>query len=210
MAVGDVYQIVDTQIQQQQTCLNVYYYKVTSESITDNKAADVVTAYITTVLPAVAATQDDDVTHTSVSAKNIFDDTDAHEELISVGGGLGTGEILGTFEAVGFRLIGDNASVRNGAKRYPGITESGVTDGVITQTALITALNALAAVLFADLPWGLLAAEVLIPVIVKRNKVGSEYELPTSPETAVLSHIIDALWSPVVTSQVSRKVGRGE
>lgn len=209
MAIGDVYQIVDTQEQKGQQALNVYFYKVQSESVTDNNAASVAAAYIATVLPAVAAMQDDDVTHTSIKAQNLFDPSDGHEELVSVPGALGTGEILGTFEAVGYKLVGDNLAVKAGAKRYAGITETGVADGVITSGSLITILNALSAVLFADLPWGLLAAEVLIPVIVKRILEAGEYRLPATPEEAVVSRITDAIWSPIVTSQVSRKVGRG-
>jgi len=210
MAIGDIYQIVDTQEEAGQKALNVYFYKVQSASVTDNDAGSVVAAYIATILPGIAAFQNNDVVHVSVKAQNLFDEADAHEELISVAGDRGEGEILGTFEAVGFRLVGDNASVRSGAKRFAGIDETAVTDGVIDSEVIIGLLDAAAGLLFADLPWGLLAAETLIPVIVKRILTGDEYRLPTNSGEAVVSRITDALWSPIVTSQVSRKIGRGE
>lgn len=210
MAVGDVYQVVDTQTQFGQTELNVYYYQVQSESISDNNAQSVCNAFITHVIPVVTPIQDLSVVHTSVSAKNLFNESDAHTELISLAGTAGGSDPMTTFNAFGFRMTGVNHAVRNGEKRIPGVVESQTTDGIFTGSGVVTALNAVAAILFSDMPWGLLAAEVLIPVIVKRIKDGSSYRLPATSEEAVLSHIVDATFSPLVTSQVSRKVGRGE
>lgn len=210
MPVGDVYQIVDTQVQDGQTMLNVYFYKVQSMSVTDNTAADVAQAFIDHVLPDVVAVQSTVVLHTQIEAKNLFNEADAHTIAISAAGEAGGSDAFGTFEAFGFQLIGDNHAVRNGAKRVPGVFETGVVDGVVTSSTLITALNALAAIYFSNMPWGLLAAEILIPVIVKRIHDGSEYRLPTNSGEAVTSRIVDSGWSPLVTSQVSRKVGRGE
>ena len=209
-SVGDIFEVVDTAEMNGQKLLNVYFYRAQGVSVTDNDSASVVTAFIDTVLPDIVAFQEEQVVHTSIKARNLFDDSDAHEELISVAGGNTGHEVLGTFEAVGYRLVGNNAAVRSGAKRYPGIGEYAVTDGVISDEGIIAILNTLAATLFADLPWGLLAAEILIPVIVQRIKVGSEYTLPTNQGEAVYSHVTDTLWSPIVTSQVSRKIGRGE
>lgn len=211
MAIGDVYQVIDTQVADGQKCLNVYFYRVQSESSVDNTAADVCTAFIATVLPPIVAVQSNHVTHTQIEAKNLLNESDAHTQLISETGAAGTGtDFYGTFEAIGFAETGSNHAVKNGAKRIVGVDEDTVTDGIFA-AGLTTALTAVAAVLFGELPWGLLAAEALIPVIVKRIKLSEGvYRLPKTSGELVTSDIIGATWNPLVTSQVSRKVGRGE
>lgn len=205
---GDVYQVVDTQVFNGQTCLNVYFYKATDVPLGAD-ASDVTAAFIETVLPTLTPLQVNDVVHTSIKATNLFDPTDQNEELISTAG-EGSGDPLGTFEAYPFRLIGDNASVRSGSKRIAGVPEDATTNGVVTASGVITDLDATAAILAAGVLFGLLDAGTLVPVIVKRLLVDGEYILPDNAGDAVLSNVVDALFSPLVTSQVSRKVGRGE
>lgn len=208
-SIGDIYEVVDTQRIESQEVLNVYFFRVQSMSVTDNNAESVVQAFLDTYIPAIVPIQRPLLVHTSVRARNLFDETDAHEELISSSGTYASGEVLPIFDTIPFRLVGDNAAVRAGAKRYAGATETMVTDGVITDATVSAALDALASVLFADLPWGLLAAEILKPVIVKRILDAGNYRLPENSGEAVYSNILDALWTPLISSQVSRKVGRG-
>jgi hypothetical protein len=113
MAIGDVYQVVDTQELAGQKCLNVYFFKMTAETLGTGNAAGVVDGFIANMLPLITVTQVSEVTHTSVKATNLFDAADAHEELISEPG-LQTGGYNTTFDAYGFRLVGDNATVRGG------------------------------------------------------------------------------------------------
>lgn len=207
---GDVYEIVDTSEFNGQKVLNVFFYEITVLPI-GGGSTDVCTAYIEQMLPLITAWQSADVVHTSVKARNLFDDVDAHEELISVPGADTTGDPLGTFEAVPFRLAGNNAAVRNGAKRFPGLTEGAQTNGVIDAPTVVAALADLGVELSAAMLWGVLDAGTLVPVIVKRILVTvGEYRLPANQGEAVLSRIVDAIFSPLTTSQVSRKVGRGE
>lgn len=210
MGLHDVYQIVDTMKQDEQKIINVYFYRVQSLSVSDNNAQSVVNAFVTTMIPLITACQGDELVHTSVKATNLFDATDAYETLISVPGDSAGADLMGTFEAYPFRLVGNNAAVRSGAKRIGGVAEGYVTQGVVTDAGQLANLSALADGMAAILNWGLLAAEELAPVIVKRILVGDEYELPTTIGDAILSFITDAIFSPLVTSQVSRKVGRGD
>lgn len=208
-AINDVYQIVDTSVMNGQKVLNVYFYRVQSTTLGAN-AADVVSAFIATVLPAVVNFQSSSVVHTSIVATNLYDETDAHEELISTPG-VADGDPVGTFEAVPFRLVGDNAAVRAGAKRYAGVTEEDQVDGVITDGGVLTILNTLADVLAGAVNYGLIDAGILIPVIMARILVSQGvYRLPANQGEAVFSNVTDALFSPLVSSQVSRKIGRGE
>lgn len=210
MAVNDVYQIVDTQEIAGQKTLNVYYYQMTAGSVTDGaNAADVTQAFIDNILPGVVQCQVNQVHHISIKATNLFDDTDAHEQLISEYG-ITYVDYTNTFDAYGFRITGDNSSVRSGAKRIPGVSDFATTDGVVTDTPMLGFLNDLATGIGALITYGTDALGRLAPVIVKRILVGTEYKLPTSLGDAVLSFVTDVLVDALVTSQVSRKVGRGE
>lgn len=207
-SIGDVYQIVDSGTMIGQKVLNVYFYKLVATPAGFVGAEDVAQAYVDQVLPDVVAIQTADVLHQSVKATNLFDETDAHEILVSEPGVAGS-DSQGTFEAYPFRLVGDNAAVRAGAKRYPGVEDSFVSDGVVTDVDILALLNDLADKLADTLTFGI-GVSLLDPVIVKRILLGGNYTLPTTPEDAILSVVTDVLFDTLVTSQVSRKVGRGE
>lgn len=206
--IGDVYEIVDSGTMIGQKVLNVYFYKLLGTPIGFAGAESVAQAYVDQVLPDVCAVQTADVLHQSVKARNLFDETDAHEILVSEPGVAGT-DSQSTFNAYPFRLVGDNAAVRAGAKRIPGVEDAFVSDGVVTDVDILVLLNDLAEKFAATLTFGI-GTSFLDPVIVKRILTGGEYSLPTTPEAAILSVVTDVLFDALVTSQVSRKVGRGE
>lgn len=207
-SVGDVYQLVDEQVCQEQRILNVYFYRLDTP-VVGNAAQMLTASFIDEVLPDICAVQVSGLVHNSVKAVNLFDESEAHEEIISEAGTYTSADTMPNFNAIGIRLVGDNAAVRSGAKRYGGVSEDAATNGVLDQTAMLTALAALAVQLAAGLPIGL-DVDALIPVIVQRILVGTEYTLPTTQAAAVLSEITDALFNVDVTSQTSRKKGRGE
>lgn len=207
-SIGDVYQLVDEQALESQKIVNVYFYRLDTP-VVGNVAEMLSTSWIANVLPDVLAIQGDALSHRSVTVRNLFNESEAYTELISETGGYAGSDLLPTFNAVGFRLIGDNAAVRNGQKRFAGVPESAQTNSVVTYAPFLAQLATLAVTLAAGLPIGL-DIDALIPVIVQRILVGSNYELPSSAGEAVLSEVIDALFNVDVTSQTSRKIGRGE
>lgn len=207
-SIGDVYEIVDTSSMMGQKVINVYFYRLMATPVGFVGAQDVAQAYVDQMLPDVIAVQASDVLHQSVKARNLFDETDASELLISEAGEFGT-DSLGTFNAFPFRLVGDNAAVRAGAKRIAGIDGTGQTDGVVDAPLLLTALNALATKMGEILTFGI-GTSLIEPVIVGRIPDGGGYRLPTNVGEAVISLVIDVLFDTLITSQVSRKVGRGE
>jgi hypothetical protein len=208
-AINDVYQVIDTQMVNGQQALNVYFYRVQSTTLGAN-ASDVVTAFIEQILPSIVAFQQSEVVHTSVAAKNLYDETDAHEELISTAGSVATGDMMTNFVAYPFRMVGDNAAVRSGSKRYAGVGETGTTDGVVTDATLLGLLDDMADALALVVNYGLLSAGELIPVIMARILVSQGvYRLPANQGEATFSNIVDALFSPLVSSQTSRKIGVG-
>lgn len=205
-SVGDVLQLVDEQVQDSQQVLNVYFYRLDTP-VVGNAAQMLVASWVDQVLPDIVDWQASDIVHTSVTAKNLFNEAEEYTELMSVPGDRDV-DVFPPFNAVGFRLIGDNAAVRDGQKRFAGVPEDSAEDGVFDDAGFLAAMTALAVTLATGLPIGL-DIDALMPVIVGRILSGGSYRLPTNSGEAVLSNIVDALFNIDVTSQTSRKIGRG-
>jgi len=203
----DVYQVTDKSIYEGQECLNVYFFQARNVLGTPY-AIDMADAFEGQLLPLVCAVQVDDVLHTELRVQNLFDPSDVHVRSISEPGtGETTGDRLPIFAALPYRLNGDNGAVRNGSKRYTGVIEEWQNNGVITNAGFLTAMDALADGLSDTLLFGII--EQFVPVIVQRILSGGNYVLPTSLGTAVLSTVTDAIYSALISSQVSRKIGSG-
>lgn len=207
MAFNDKYELVDVQNLAGQEVLNVYFYENNELSGTAT-AQDLIDSFVGQVLPEIAATQTDNILHTEIRVRNLFDASDNANEAISVPGDRAVGDYVSTFNAIGFRLVQDNGAVKNGAKRFAGYHESDSADGVITDPAMVALLTTLAAALTGTLDVGIIAT--WLPVIIKRILVSpGEYRLPTNDGETVFGAITDAVFNPLVTSQVSRKIGVG-
>lgn len=207
MANLDVYQVVDKSLYDGQNCLNVYFYQARNV-LGAPDAIDMADAYEGQLLPLVVAAQSADVLHTELRVTNLFNPSDIHVRAISEAGAGSTAlDRLPIFDSVGYRLVGDNGAVRNGSKRYTGVVEAAQTDGVLSDAGWIGNYDNLADGLSETLLFGVI--EQFVPVIVKRLLVGGEYLLPDVLGDAVLSSVIDAIFSTIITSQVSRKIGVG-
>ena len=208
MAISDAYQLIDVQTWESQTCLNVYFFKQNNVVSISDTATELVDRFLAELMPSIRAVQSSEVLHTEIRCTNLYNPSDNHTRAISLAGTAAAGNELPTFSAYGFTLVQDNGSIRNGAKRIPGIGEGSQDDGVITDAPTLVLLNTLADKLSLTLTDGLVAT--WLPVIIKRIAIaGGGYRLPTSAAEAVIGAIIDAIVEVVVTSQVSRKVGVG-
>lgn len=204
----DVYKVVDHQRSMGQACANVYFYQIQSDVDTP-AAQEVLDAWVGQVLPVIRAAQHVEAVHELVEVTNLFDDSDAANEAMSLAGTLfTTGEPAPNFNAFGIKLIGDNAAVRPGSKRLLGVSEAGTSSGTVTSGAQADALDDVCDILVDTLVHGIIPT--FVPVIVKRLLVGGGYALPDALVDAVLSNIIDAVFNVNVTSQTSRKIGVGE
>lgn len=204
--IGDVFQLTDVQEWQGQQCLNVYFYRQ-AVILVGNAAQQLAEAYINELMPGVQQIQDSNVVHTSIICKNLFNESEAYTELISEPGGLAQVS-LPSFNAVAFRLSGNNSAVRDGQKRFAGVTETSQDEGVIVDATYLANLDILGAALLTFLSGGI-SPDAFIPVIVKRILDGGSYRLPANSGEAVLSDVIEYLFNVDVSSQTSRKVGRG-
>lgn len=208
MGLFDVYSIVDTSLYEGQVCQNAYFYQSQSDVGTPD-ASDVAAAYLGQMLPTIKTMQESDLVHTEIRVVNLFNDSDKFLQSISVPGTAAYGsDRLPVFNAIGFQLVGDNGAVRNGSKRYAGLDEGIQQNGVITNGTFITQANLVADLLFETLVHGIIPT--FVPVIVKRILDGTEYRLPENIGEAVLSNVVEAAFSTLLTSQTSRKIGNGE
>lgn len=113
----------------------------------------------------------------------------------------GAAEGLPTFNAVGVKLVVGSRVTRPGQKRFGYMTEVDSVSGTVSST-LVTAVNNLMNTMVGGLTLGspALGMDLLCVVVRKDPATG----LPTATQE-VLSWLVN----PSVTSQVSRKLGRG-
>jgi len=207
MAISDVYQLTDIQTYGVEICENVYFFNKLSP---DGTAEDLIQGFLTTYMPAIRQIQAQGIVHVELKCVNLGDLTDFADEPISLAGLAGAGDTLPSFVSVGYTLKPNTRAVRPGSKRYTGILEAAVVNGVITEPTFVGNVEALRIVL-DDNAVG--ADSEYEPVIVKRIKepvAGTTptqytYRLPTTGDPLVLGLVKQALSNPRVTSQVSRK-----
>lgn len=141
MASGDIYILKDFQRHGGQETSNVWGYR---QNGGDGGAAELVAAYIATVIPEIRTVQNVDVTHVQVEAQNVADDTDFATTPISPAiEGADSGNYFATFAAWGFKKPRDRTSIKNGSFRIAGVTSSLIVDGTPTAGSLAE-LSALA------------------------------------------------------------------
>lgn len=208
-----------------QKCANVFYYcsrtianLVVDPSLADPgcKAAQMLTAFNTTVFTPLRGAQAGDVKYTNIVARNLLDPLDAG--ILDKSGILGTStpaatSTLPTQDAIAFKLEGAGNAGRPGQKRLAGISAAMIADGVLTDAAMITQLTATAAAFVASLVPTASGIDY-VPVIVKRiadvSADGHFYRrLPQTILECILRQIVACTYSTFISTQNSRKVGRG-
>lgn len=215
---GDVYEITVVQDLKGQEVLNIYFYEVTEIWIDTNPtfAQALVEDFVENTLPDILAISTGDLTVSLVKGRNLFNEADSYSLPVSLEGTLydASADTQTTFNAVGFTLGGETTAVKAGAKRFAGVADAVAVDGVITDGTMLTNCAGASTALERALQVGfLIGSDVAIPVIVKRVRTGTpgnyEYRLPATQAESVQTRIINALFSVLVTSQVSRKIGIG-
>jgi hypothetical protein len=207
-ANGDLYQVIDRQRLQGQRVDNVYFYKRNAAVITGSVAEAVADAFDGQVIPGITPVQAPALVHESIIVTNLYDPPDTFTKAVSHPGTWDGPDDSPPFDAFGFRLIQDNGAIRNGSKRIAGLKENQQSGGVVGGGAVAAALLVAGAAMVAGIDVGIIS-NALVPIVIKRILDGGEYRLPTNSGEAVIGNIVDALFNVDVTSQVSRKIGRG-
>lgn len=214
--IDDLYELTDHQVLAGQEVDNVYFYRTGAAFLTTfpTNAQVLAENWASQILPDIAAVQVDNVAHRSVQVRNLYDPADSYTHDVSVIGANTSSDYLTTFDAIGFKLAPDTAAVKAGAKRIAGVMETAQTDGVITVGSYLTQLATTSDAMTRAVQVGtLILSDVFFPAIVKRERTGVsgayEYALPTVRGEGVWANVLSALFDVLITSQVSRKIGRG-
>jgi hypothetical protein len=122
--------------------------------------------------------------------------------------------LLPTFNAISIALNGDNPAVKSGRKRFAGIPEDFQDDGVIVSAGAIAGLANLENNLESAVTVGTVIQDpVFQPVVIQRVRTGTpgnyQYRLPSASGEAIFSKVVVAAFNAIITSQISRKIGKG-
>lgn len=200
--LGDVFQILFEQELLGQVVRNVFGYVVsvadpagTPEDVADRMIVEIGNVY--NGLQAGA------VNNIQITVINLDDATEFIEKGWTGAGTDGTsGPVLPSYVAAALKLLRGDTDTRNGSKRIAGIGEDRVTDNDWTSFDSVTALavqDAFAATIFIT-P----SLMEMDPIIIGRDPITGQ------PDTGRIAPIIEAQAQEGISTQNSRKAGRGE
>jgi len=130
--LADTYRLVLNAVIAGEEISNVFHF---GRSAPAGSAAGLTTSFISTVLPIIQDVVSAAVLFTTVDATNLDDPDDTASSLANVAGLRGT-DIVSTFNAWGFRLYPSVGSIQTGGKRFAGVTENEISNGVAVGTQL--------------------------------------------------------------------------
>lgn len=210
MALIDLFQLVHTYQAFGVNCANIFH----AERANAGEGAQAINdAYANSILPIYRLLQSDAYLNTSLTTFNLGDPLDFHTQDLAAAAGFRVGEDAPSFVSAGVRFPTLNRLVRSGQKRFAGILESDMFEGVLSAAAQ-TLVNNVADALIANWLASSDSHHVCNYVIVKREceevdpVTGKcvKYRLPEPPETPVFYTPNARQLNLDVTSQVSRKV----
>lgn len=133
-AIGDVVELVHEQTYLGQNVNNVYYFR----AVNAVALATLTTWFETNVVPQVKANQVDLVNHINLRCRNLFNDVETYEEPLTGVGAIASGVTeMPAFMAYTIRLDHDNGTLRPGFKRFVGVTEAGLDDGLVNAARVL-------------------------------------------------------------------------
>jgi len=201
IAVNDLIQVTDSQSYLGQQLLNIYFYKCTAVGSTPADALeDFSVEFNDTVIGSVAAVQVDSLNHTSRTYKNLTNGVDFFVDTTVIPGAVAatTTDILPSFVSLGFMLLRSTLSVRNGYKRFGGLSEQFVQGNVSVYPAPdIAEIEENLAFVMTTVD-----GSEFTPVIVKRP-------IPDPGEGDAITSIVASAQFRSVGTQNTRKSGRG-
>jgi len=198
MAEGDRFVLKLKGALNNQKTLNVFGYNQIGAGA--GSAADLNAAFGATILPPLVDILSTAFEFTGVETFNVDNDADFNAvEYSPTVPGTVTGDNSFPFAAYTFRYIRASRLYRHGAKRFAGVPEAATVNGVDLATGYPALVDAVAAVLEADLDG---STADYRPRIIRRTK--------TDPITYDVFGAILSVAYVHLGTQNSRKVGRGE
>jgi len=185
---------------------NVFHYVVEGAGGT---AEELATKFKADVMPKITAWQSSSVTNKSLKAFSLYVPADFTEESLTGTGSAGSTEYLPLHDAVNFTMKLNTRAIRAGKKRFSGLTEGDTSQGWVTNSVVITALNALRTQLGTSMTGS--SGAVYRPCVVKRVQVTDPetgditYRMPETVEETEWGGIVTVLLNLRITTQRSRR-----
>lgn len=200
---GSLFKVIDFQSRGVDTFLNRYWYFIDLVPGTVpivgvlNSFEAVLAAWLPPIQPTV-------VNHTVVSGDEVTSASNFLERASIIGPGTLAGDELASYQAVGIRLLRTTRDTRSGWKRIAAGVETSI-GGNNWGPAFLASVQSYAVTLYDSLNVG---SYYLDPVIVRQTYAAGTGEL-NPPSQWIYNVISGAEVKPQVTTQNSRKVGRG-
>jgi len=212
MALSDIFEVKVFGLMLSQPTLNVFHV-VRAGGVID--AGNIYQGWYNTVLPAWYPLVSEDYWFQRVLVRNLGEPTDfydvTYEGDVVAGGKTGL-DNLPPHDAVTVRFNRADLSMRHGYKRFAGLVETDVINGVV-ETTVLNAWQDFADVMVGD--WENATPETMCNLIVlQRIKDVAEssgktiYRLPETDEELAFYQPYSALAYHQVSTQVSRKYNR--
>jgi len=194
---GTVYALNCIQLYLEQVCYNSFFFADTGS--VPGSAVDLANNFVSDVLPEILAIQNHGVTGVRVDTFGIQGAVDfASVATIDTVGAV-SGDGLPTYAAWAFRLNRTDRRMRNGYKRFVGVSESSQVNGVRAAGFDVT-LDALAADLFSGISGSDGAVYSICLQQVRKN------HLPVIPNNYWECGGVEYV---NISTQNTRKIGRG-
>lgn len=215
MAKDDLYVLTLTSGEPGQLMKQDFAYRQVTD-IGGNHATDILVTFISSILTSIRNITQVATKYYSIKSRNLYDNLDFVDlPIVGTPTGQRSGSALPQFNAMSFTSAIPAIGQKPGGKRFGFISETDTAGGNLTDVSgLFDALDLCASLLGADV---FSPAEITYaPVIVKRVKYTTPkgkpaYRYPTSPtEKDPPSYDArDWTWDVRITSQITRKIGRG-
>ena len=210
MALIDLFQTTHKYAAFGQNMHNTYH---TERANPGEFAQEINDAFVFTIWPLLRLLLTDSFSSIEVVTYSLGDDADFHTQTLAVDGLRPSVGDEPSFVAGGIRFPSLNRSVHSGQKRFPGLVETDISDGVIQATA-IGLLEDIADGLIGDWLASSDSHHVCNYVIIERVCEDEDpitgrclkYRLPEDDETPVFYTPTARVVNPNATSQVSRKM----
>src|SRR5688572_27838259 len=129
MSVGDVLKLVLSSTYKGIACENIWHYLV-DVSNGPNESSGLIDGFQADVLLSLVDIVSDDVEYTAIAVTNLDNPVDTALEAGMAINGAVTGDSTNAFMAWGFIMTTLDPAVDDGAKRFAGVSEQSVTEGV--------------------------------------------------------------------------------
>lgn len=202
---NDIIEIIDEQTYFNQQVLNRYLYRAGTVSESGVTPAEIGEAWWTAFGTTIRAAQNAAVNHLQVRVEVLTGARDYGQYVIPTGERTGTHSTstnaLAPFMAASVTLQGQTRATRPGGKRYVGGTEADTLDFGVLDGSYKTLVEAIAALIPDQIEvGGDDGAMLILPVL---------YRPASDLDPMVTNPIVATIVNPNISTQNTRKVGRG-